>query len=339
MINRLFRLVSSRRIEIVEREIELQGSQLLIRPEYLSICAADQRYYWGKRKKEILNQKLPMALIHEGIGTVLYDPTGKVKSGTKVVMIPNVPDEAAAPEVKENYGLHSSFCSSNKDGFMQDFVQLPKERVIVLPSEDKVYVLSELLSVAYNAVNSMQDMKDGKGKKIGIWGDGNVGYVTALALRYLYPEAEVYVFGKHRKKLQYFSFVTETYLIDEIPEKLLLHQSYECVGGDGNKDAIEQIIAHMYPQGEIALMGVNEDPVPINTRVILEKGLRLVGNSRSSKEDFEQAIALIMENANARAYLTNMISKVVTVRTEEDIYEAFEEDSMNDFKTIMEWRV
>ena len=74
MINRLFRLVSSRRIEIVEREIELQNAQLLIRPEYLSICAADQRYYWGKRKKEILSKKLPMALIHEGIGTVL--PSG-----------------------------------------------------------------------------------------------------------------------------------------------------------------------------------------------------------------------------------------------------------------------
>ena len=34
------------------------------------------------------------------------------------------------------------------------------------------------------------------------------------------------------------------------------------------------------------MMGVSERNVPINTRMVLEKGLRIFGNSRSGRADF-----------------------------------------------------
>ena len=70
--------------------------QVLV-PTYLSICNADQRYYQGTRDKKILNQKLPMALIHEGIGKVVYDPTGTFRIGEQVIMIPNIPAREEDP--------------------------------------------------------------------------------------------------------------------------------------------------------------------------------------------------------------------------------------------------
>ena len=39
----------------------------------------------------MLEKKLPMALIHEGIGEVVFDKTSEFKAGDKVVMIPNTP--------------------------------------------------------------------------------------------------------------------------------------------------------------------------------------------------------------------------------------------------------
>lgn len=36
-----------------------------------------------------MQEKLPMALIHEGVGKVLLDKTGEFKKGDKVVILPN----------------------------------------------------------------------------------------------------------------------------------------------------------------------------------------------------------------------------------------------------------
>ena len=339
MINRIFQLVGTRRIEIAERELNLDTKKIVVRPEYLSICAADQRYFWGRRKKEVLKKKLPMALIHEGIGKVLYDPTLKLKAGTPVVILPNIPDENCELDVKENYRSGSRFCSSNAEGFMQDVLVVPRERVIVLPSNDKIYVMAELLSVSYNAIKSMKKMENSENTNIGIWGDGNVAYATAVVLRNMYPDVNIYVFGKHGKKMQYFSFVTGTYYSDEKPDCLIMDQCYECVGGTGSEDVIEQMIQCIKPQGEIALMGVSEEPVRINTRMVLEKGICMIGHSRSAREDFEDAIRLLHVDNSANVRMRNILSKTIKVKNIMDICDAFEEDSMNDFKTVMKWEV
>ena len=92
MLNTVYQLKRPRQFEAVFKELNLLDDQVLVRPTYLSICNADQRYYQGTRDKKILNQKLPMALIHEGIGKVVYDPTGTFRIGEQVIMIPNIPE-------------------------------------------------------------------------------------------------------------------------------------------------------------------------------------------------------------------------------------------------------
>ena len=91
MINEIIKLVAPKRFQTFFAEEGIIEGNVMVRPTYLSICAADQRYYQGLRKKEILDQKLPLALIHEAVGEVLYDPKGEYKAGEKVVLIPNTP--------------------------------------------------------------------------------------------------------------------------------------------------------------------------------------------------------------------------------------------------------
>ena len=71
MINTVYQLVAPRRFEIKYSDIDLNNNKVIVRPTYLSICNADQRYYQGLRDAEILRKKLPMALIHEAIGEVV----------------------------------------------------------------------------------------------------------------------------------------------------------------------------------------------------------------------------------------------------------------------------
>ena len=125
MINEVIKLVAPKNIQTFFKDEEYNENTVVVRPTYLSICAADQRYYQGKRKKEILDKKLPLALIHEGVGQVIFDAKGEYKRGEKVVMIPNTPTEKDEV-IKENYLRRSKFRSSSADGFMQSAVYMRK---------------------------------------------------------------------------------------------------------------------------------------------------------------------------------------------------------------------
>ncbi len=117
MLNTVYRLTAPRTIEPVVVSQDTAG-KVIVRPTHLSICNADQRYYQGTRSKEVLAKKLPMALIHEGIGRVVGDDTGTFTPGDCVVMLPNAPVEKDA-FIAENYLRSSQFCGSGFDGFMQ----------------------------------------------------------------------------------------------------------------------------------------------------------------------------------------------------------------------------
>ena len=110
MLNTVYQLKRPRQFEAVFKNVELDSRHILVRPTHLSICNADQRYYQGTRDKEILKRKLPMALIHEGIGRVVYDPTGSFEIGDDVIIIPNIPVEKD-DIIDENYLYSSKFCS------------------------------------------------------------------------------------------------------------------------------------------------------------------------------------------------------------------------------------
>ena len=146
MLNTVYRLTAPRTIEPVVVSQDTTG-KVIVRPTYLSICNADQRYYQGTRSKEVLDKKLPMALIHEGIGRVVSDNTGAFQPGDIVVMLPNAPTEQDE-FIAENYLRSSRFCGSGFDGFMQESMVLPPERVVLLPQDVncEVAAFTELVS-------------------------------------------------------------------------------------------------------------------------------------------------------------------------------------------------
>ena len=338
MINQVYRLVSPGMIDVACTEPDLKNS-VLLRPLYMSICKADQRYYLGNRSKEALKAKLPMALIHECVAKVVFDPTGHFKPGEIVVPVPNTPTEED-DIIAENYRTSSHFCSSGYDGFLRDYVDIDYGRLVKVPDglDLKIASFAELISVAVHAVSRFEKFAHSRRDTIGVWGDGNVGFITALILRAVFPEAKLYIFGTVYEKLGYFAFADGTFHVDHIPEDLRVDHAFECVGGEASRYAIAQIIDHINPEGSVGLMGVSESFIGINTRMVLEKGLSLFGSSRSGVKDFQRTMDILNANPTIPAYLENLVGAVIDVRSIDDIHKAFASDISRSFgKTVIKW--
>ncbi len=339
MLNQRYRLYAIKqfRIDIVDEVIG--ENDIVVRPEYLSVCEADKRYYTGSRGEAIMAKKLPMALIHEAVGRVIYDPKGLLERGTKVILLPNEAYEED-PIIKENYLRSSKFHSSSCDGFMQEVVVLQRNRVIPYQGVDpEVAVLSEIMSCIFNAIEHFEQYSHARKNSIGIWGPGNMGFVTAVILKKLYPDTKLVLFGLEHNAMGYFPFVDEKHIVSSIPEDLMVDHAFECVGGPGAGNVINQIIDHINPQGTINLIGVSNDPVPINTRMVLEKGLTILGNSRSSYQNFYDSIKLLEKYPDVCRYLQTIISNIVEVKSVADMNKAFDFSISHPFKTIMKWEI
>lgn len=341
MLNTVYRLVKPRKFEIEFKNIELDDDFVMVRPTYLSICNADQRYYQGKRDPKVLEKKLPMALIHEAIGEVVYDNQGEFKAGQKVVMIPNTPFEED-PYIAENYLRSSKFRASGFDGFMQDNVAMRRDRLVSLPDniDPRVAAFIEIISVSYHTVQRFLRISHARRDEVAIWGDGNLAYIVALILSNLLPETKLYIMGIDDDKMAEFTFADQTFHVNKIPDGMSFDHAFECVGGQGCEMADNQIIDYIKPEGTIALMGVSENRVPLNTRMVLEKGLRIFGSSRSGREDFIKTVEFLSGNTKAERLLRKLVNTVIAVRNVDDMAEAFESDIKKaGGKTIMRWDV
>ena len=254
-------------------------------------------------------------------------------------MIPNTPTQKD-DVIAENYLRSSKFRASGFDGFMQEHVALDPDRVVRLDeSIDKVVAaFTELVSVSVHAIRRFDSIAHQRRNAVGIWGDGNLGYITAIFFKAMFPDTKLYIFGVDQEKMLGFTFADETYSVTDIPEDLYVDHAFECVGGDASQKAINQIIDHIHPEGTISILGVSEYPVPINTRMVLEKGLRIFGSSRSGREDFLKTVELYKEHPEIVSYLSNIVGAQIEVRTIEDMNKAFEMDIHKSIgKTIMIW--
>lgn len=339
MINRVYRLIAPKQLQVSFCNIDLNTSDVIVRPRFLSICAADQRYFQGLRPPEALKKKLPMALIHECAGVVVHDATGVCKPGQKVLMVPNQPF-APPGVIRDNYATTSKFRASGYDGFMQEYVSIVHECVVPYENiDDSIASICELISVAMHAVTTFMQTAHSLRENIAVYGDGNLGYIVALLVKTLMPQSRLHVMGIVDEKLALFSFADEVHHVDRIPASLRIDHAFECVGGGAASSAINSIIDIINPQGTIMLLGVSEQSPPINTRMVLERGLTLIGRSRSTTQDFIDTRDLLEQHPDMQSRLRRIVRATVPVRTIEQMTEAFDDDFASSYKTVMQWMV
>lgn len=339
--SRTFRLLNPGQVEEVIIERQVRDGEVVVEPTIASICHADLRYYTGQRNPDALAKKLPMALLHEGIGKVVESKSEAVKVGQRVVIVPNIPgylledgnsEECSSTCEKEfidNYSEKNKFLGSGYDGIAQNRLVLPADCTIPIPDHipDEIAVLSELCTVSYHALSRIKKKLESPDTTVAVFGDGPVGYLTAAMIHHIYglDATRLKVFGAIPEKLAQFGFA-DCALVQEYDFKVgeRVDVVVECTGGRFSESAVNQGIDLLARGGSLILMGVTEERVPINTRDVLEKGLSLFGSSRSSCPDYH-AVLSAMEDIEYQESLRAILPAEYTIVQE-----------VNDFKEAMD---
>lgn len=337
MLSKSFKIVEPKRFDLYIEDINCSNTEAIVKIENAAVCKADIRYYLGKRDERTLGLKYPMNLLHEAVGTIIEDKSGKFKVGTKVTLVPNlilnrcdkecIHKVCNKKELGENYCPHAKFASSNYNGFSKEFVSYPVTNIIKIPQslDLSVMVFSELISVACSAYRRVELKGD---ETIGIWGDGVLGYILSSVFKFLHPNGKIIAVGKHKDKLLKFSCYKTFLSGDHEIRNSFIDVGFECVGGNFTGSAINEIINSIKIGGKIILTGVSENEVEINTRKILEKGLSFYGVTRSNVDDFKLAIELF-NNELFYSNIKKMILSENRVTNIVDFYKVFEMECEN----------
>lgn len=338
--SRAYRLLQPGQIREVVLEHEVPEGYVVIEPTLASICHADLRYYSGQRRPEALARKLPMSLLHEGIGKVVLSRDAGIGEGQRVVIVPNQPGymldgtrrehccPACRGEAGDNYCSRGRFLGSGVDGIAQRRLVVPAGCAVPVPEEvpDEIAVLTELCSVSYQAIDRISSRWNNMSAVV--FGDGPVGYLTAAMLQH--------AAGLERDRLLVVGAVPEKLEQFQAARRSLVHQfdfeagesfdvAVECTGGRFSESAVNQAIALLKPGGILILMGVTEERVPINTRDILEKGITVIGSSRSMSRDFRDVLEL-MRRQDCQDTLQRLLpERVKPIRGVDDFIAAMEE--------------
>lgn len=337
----VYRLENPYNFKSIKVQRQFEENDVVIEPSLASICHADLRYFTGNRNPEALKKKLPMALLHEGIGKVVESGTTGLQIGQRVAIVPNIPGyllnhvekelccKSCQHKASENYCESGVFLGSGFDGIGQSRIVLPSQCVIPIPDDipDEIVVLAELCSVSYEATLNIAKYITKK-SQVAVFGDGPVGYLTASLLHHLYKlnADQLTVFGADESKLANFTFAKRR-MVQSVDFKNNIHLDIvlECTGGPFSELAINQAIDSLNPRGKIVLMGVTEHNVSINTRDVLEKGITIYGSSRSTYYDF-QAIIQAMKDSEYQNTLRKLLPRTVyEIRNENDLYRAMKE--------------
>jgi len=300
-------LIRPGQFKSVQIKHQLEENDVVVEPYLVSVCHADLRYFTGQRRQSALDEKLPMALFHEGIGKVKVSGNKKFEKGDRVVIVPSIPGyvlnnidrdkccEHCRNGGDPNYCTNGVFLGSGYDGLAQSKLVISGSNLVKIPDEikDEFAILSELISVSLYAINQI-NLEELSNEKVAVFGDGPVGYLTAVTLHYIFgvSKERLLVFGADPLKITEFEDFATTNLVHDYNFEQVngVKTIFECTGGRFSSSAINQAIDLIDRQGTLILMGVTEELVPINTRDVLEKGIRLIGSSRSTTKEFEQLI-------------------------------------------------
>jgi len=315
--------------ERVEEISYIEEDYVLLETRLTGVCHADLRYVSCLRPPEVLKQKLPLCVFHEGVAKVIDvgDSVKHISKDDLVVIVPNIPcyihNKEKYPDIYracnsckpegagENLCEDVKFISSNAPGLCRTYLLHPASCVFPVPNDvpEEIAVLSEPLSVINRALKKVVIEKD---RCVIVLGGGFMGFITAAVLSEIVgvSKSNLFVTDIFDHKLDKFKEFATTVNTKEslIPNEMIssFNVAFECAGGRAAIATIDQAISLLHAGGTCVLIGVSEDKVPVETRKILEKGLKLIGTTRSAAIDYPTVLEWL-KNKNFRSLLQKVI--------------------------------
>lgn len=271
-----------------ERITEIPEGYSLLKTLKTGICASDLHYYLGLKSKEKLKERLPLILLHEGLCL-------DMERGTRVVPIAADLNHVDSSYVgRENIYPQSKYMGATAKGMAREYLLYPQNLLIPISAfvDDDVATLVEPLSIVLKALKDVQVQYH---QNIAVIGDGGLAYLFALMLHFfnnISPQ-KVTIYGVHEDKLEKFANYGTTRNIRKSPKLDSADIVFEVVGGNKINDTLDAALQIVNPGGTIGIVGVSDDFPKIDVNKVVNRGIHLVGLTRSTYRDYTTAAELL----------------------------------------------
>jgi len=315
--------MKSVRMVEVDKPLELQEipipnigeKDILVRVRAAGICHSDAHYRAGRSGMG----ELPLTLGHEVAGIVekIGSQVTNVKIGERVCLHYNI----SCGDCYYCSTGNEQFCSTVKmighhvDGGYAEYIAVPARNAIPLPEEISFEAGATLMCASATALHALRKSRVKAGETVAVFGVGGLG-LSAIQLAKASGAVEVYAVDIKQDKLElaseYNAIPIDASRVDAVEEIRKLTRgkgvdvSLEMIG---MKKTMEQAIDSVGNLGRTVLVGLNQQPISINTYMqVLGKEAEIIG----SNDHLLQELPLLVDLARRKILDTShVVSQVI----------------------------
>jgi len=292
-------MIAPGRIELSDVPVPSPGpGEVLLRIRRIGVCGSDVHVNHGRHPFTTY----PVIQGHEFSGVVeqVGEGAGDIRPGQKVTATPQVTCGECRSCRRGDYHICERLAVQGfqAPGCAQDYFITRAERVVPLPEsfsfEQGAFV--EPVSVGVHAVSRVPSLRDKNVAVIGAGPIGNLLSQVAQAEGARVLLTDVSDFRLHIARTCGVEFVANTATTS------LAAAASEAFGRDGFdvafecsgvESALTEAVASIQKGGSIVLVAVYGEPIRVNTALVQDRELRLIGTLMYQRSDFVRAVELL----------------------------------------------
>lgn len=303
-------------LELQEIPIPAVGEKdVLVRVRAAGICHSDAHYRAGRSAMGFM----PITLGHEAAGIVekIGSQVTNVKVGDRVCLHYNI----TCGDCYSCSTGNEQFCSTVKmlghhvDGGYAEYISIPARNAIPLPEEIPFEAGATLMCASATALHALSKGRVKAGETVAVFGVGGLG-LSAIQLARAMGAVEVYAVDIKQDKLElaseYDAIPIDASRADAVEEirKLTkgkgVNVALEMIG---LRKTMEQAIDSLGNLGRAVMVGLNQQPISINTYAqVLGKEAEIIG----SNDHLLQELPLLVDMARRKILDTSrVVSQVI----------------------------
>jgi propanol-preferring alcohol dehydrogenase len=303
-------------LEFQEIPIPAIGEKdVLVRVRAAGICHSDAHYRAGRSGMGIL----PLTLGHEVAGEVelIGKQVTNVKVGDRVCLHYNI----SCGDCYYCSTGNEQFCDTVKmighhvDGGYAEYIAVPARNAIPLPDEISFEEGATLMCASATALHALRKSRVKAGETVAVFGVGGLG-TSAIQLAKAMGAVEVYAVDIKQDKLElaseYNAIPIDASRVDAVEEirKLTKGRGVDvALEMIGLRKTMEQAIDSVGYLGRAVMVGLNQQPIEINTYMqVLGKEAEIIG----SNDHLLSELPLLVDMARRKILDTSrVVSQVI----------------------------
>ena len=279
---------------------DIGEEDILVRIRAAGICHSDAHYRAGRSVMGMM----PITLGHEVAGIVekIGSAVANVQVGDRVCLHYNI----SCGNCYYCKMGHEQFCDTVKmlghhvDGGYAEFIAIPARNAVPLPDEIPFEQGATLMCASATAFHALGKGRVKAGETVAIFGIGGLG-LSAIQLAKALGAVEVYAVDIQQDKLElaseYNAIPIDASRVDAVDEirKLTKGRGVNvAIEMIGLRKTMEQAIASLSNLGRAVMVGMNQQPISINTYAqVLGKEAEIIGSNDHHLEELHALVDLV----------------------------------------------